>query len=158
MLRQNRTVVDLDAIRHNYRILADYLPAGIRVMPVVKADAYGHGMLEVAKAVLSEGATFLGVALTEEGIELRQGGIDADILVMGAAMERAMDAAVQYDLIQTVFDPATVAVLNQIAKKVGKIASVHVKLDTGMGRVGLRTMEEAKALYESIRKASHVKA
>ena len=157
MLRQNRTVVDLDAIRHNYRILADYLPAGIRVMPVVKADAYGHGMLEVAKAVLSEGADFFGVVLAEEGIELRCGGVAADILVMGVTMERAMDEAVRYGLTLTVFDPATVAPLNDIAKKQGRIAPVHVKLDTGMGRIGLRTMEEAKALRETIHKASHVK-
>jgi len=158
MLRQNRTIVDLGAICHNYRILASFLPAGVCVMPVVKADAYGHGMLEVARAVLAEGATFIGVALAEEGIELRCNDVAADILVMGAAMECAMDEAVRYGLTQTVFDPGTVALLNQSAIKQGKIAKVHVKLDTGMGRIGLRTMEEAKALHEAIRKASHVNA
>jgi len=156
MLRQNRTVVDLDAIRHNYRILANFLPAGVRVMPVVKADAYGHGMLEVSRAVLSEGAEFLGVALAEEGVVLRCDGVTADILVMGAAMEGAMDEAVRYGLTQTIYDPGSVALLNQSAKRQGKIAKVHVKLDTGMGRIGLRTMDEAKVLYETICKASHV--
>ena len=158
MLRQNRTIVDLEAIRHNYRIFADFMPSDVRVMPVVKADAYGHGMMEVVKAALSEGAAFFGVALAEEGIEIRRSGVIADILVMGAAMEQAMDEAVRHNLIQTVFDPGTVALLNQVAKKQGKIARVHVKLDTGMGRIGLRTVEEAKALHEAIRKAGHVKA
>ena len=94
MLRQNRTIVDLDAIGNNYRLLAEALPPGVKVAPVVKADAYGHGMVEVAKAVLAEGAAFFAVALVEEGMLLREAGIGAPVLVMGAAMERAMKAAV----------------------------------------------------------------
>ena len=156
MLRQNRTIVDLGAIRHNYRILAEAV--GVRVVPVVKADAYGHGMVEVTKAVLAEGAAFFAVALVEEGIQLRESGITAEILVLGAAMEKALEAAVQYDLIQTVFDPRTVFQLEEVAKALGKTAAVHIKLDTGMGRIGLRTHEEAHALGEALEACLHVRA
>jgi len=158
MLRQNRTIVDLGAIRHNYRILAEAVPEGVRVVPVVKADAYGHGMVEVAKAVLAEGAAFFAVALVEEGILLRENGIAAEILVLGAAMEKALEAAVANDLIQTVFDPQTVFLLEEVARTLGKTAAVHIKLDTGMGRIGLRTHEEAHALREALAVCPHVKA
>ncbi len=158
MLRQNRTIVDLDAIGNNYRLLAEALPPGVKVAAVVKADAYGHGMVEVAKAVLAEGAAFFAVALVEEGILLREAGTQAPVLVMGAAMERAMKAAVEYDLIQTVFDPATVLRLEEIAKALGKTTPVHIKLDTGMGRIGLQTDEEALALKEALAQCPHVRA
>ena len=75
MLRQNRVVIDMDAIRNNYRILKENVPAGVEVMPVIKANAYGHGMLETAMALAGMGAVHFAVALPEEGIELRLGGV-----------------------------------------------------------------------------------
>ncbi len=158
MYRQNRTIVDLGAIRHNYRILADAMPAGVKVIPVVKADAYGHGIVEVAKAAALEGAAFFAVALVEEGIALRESGLTQDILVMGAAMEKALAAAVEYDLTQTVFDAYTVGLLEVAAQKQNKTAYVHIKLDTGMNRIGLQTLQEAQALQAALDKASQVKA
>ena len=158
MLRQNRTIVDLGAIRNNYRILADAVPKGVGVAAVIKADAYGHGLVEVAKAVLAEGAAFFAVALVEEGIRLREAGVTVPVLVMGAAMERAMEAALEHGLIQTVFDPHTVLRLEETARAMGRTAQIHIKLDTGMGRIGLQTLQEAKALQEALGRCPHVKA
>ena len=158
LLRQNDLIIDMGAIRHNYRILSDTMQKGACVMPVVKANAYGHGMVEVAQAVLSEGAAYLAVALVEEGIQLREHGISAEILVLGAAMEKAAEEAIRHDLTQTVFEPHMVQVLDELASTIGKPAKVHIKLDTGMGRIGVQTDEEAVALAEALRAAKHVKA
>ena len=159
LLRQNRVEIDLDCIRHNYRILADALPADVRVMAVVKANAYGHGIVEVSKAVVGVGARDLAVAIPEEGIKLRENGVsDATILVLGAATEPAAEPAVRYGLTQTVFEPHMVEVLEETAQRVGKPALVHIKLDTGMGRIGLRSEGEADALRLALEQAPHVKA
>ena len=158
LLRQNRIVIDLEAIRSNYRTLSSAMPKGTCVMPVVKANAYGHGMVEVAKVVAGEGAACLAVALAEEGVLLRKAGIQTDILVFGAATERAAEEAVHYDLIQTVFEPHMVRVLNEIAQKLEKDAKVHIKLDTGMGRIGLREKSEGEALQAALDEAAYVKA
>lgn len=156
MLRHNRTVVDLAAIRHNYRILADSLPEGVGVMPVVKANAYGHGIIEIAQTVLKEGAVCFAVALVEEGMLLRGSGIQGEILVLGAAMERAAEEAILHELSQTVFEPDMVAWLDETAARLGKTAKVHVKIDTGMARIGLRGAQEAQAMNEALEKAEHV--
>ena len=158
LLRKNCVTIDLGAIRNNYRILANAVPKGVGVMPVVKADAYGHGIVNVTRAVLLEGAACVAVAIAEEGVQLRENGICAEILVLGAATERAAAAAIENELTQTVFDPHMVMTLNQTAAQIGKIARVHVKVDTGMGRIGLRTDEEARALAAALRAAEHVEA
>ena len=158
MLRQNHVTVDLSAIRDNYRLMADAMPEGVRVMAVVKANAYGHGMVEVAKTVIGAGATDLAVAIPEEGLTLRENGVTATILVLGAATEIAAEAAVANDLTQTVFDPHMIEVLEETAVRFGKTALVHIKLDTGMGRIGLQTEGEADALSLALSQAKHVKA
>ncbi len=157
MLRQNRIVIDLDAIRHNYLLMVGQVPPEVRVMAVVKANAYGHGILEVARTVVAAGCNDLAVAIPEEGVQLRDAGITANILVLGAATEIAAETAVSRGLTQTVFEPETVAFLEETATRVGKPALVHVKLDTGMGRIGLRTEGEADALNLALSEAKHVK-
>ena len=157
MLRQNRIVIDLDAIRHNYRLMVSQVPPDVRVMAVVKANAYGHGILEVARTVIDAGCGDLAVAIPEEGLLLRDNGVTATILVLGAATEIAAETCVQRELTQTVFEPDMVAVLEETAARVGKPALVHVKLDTGMGRIGLRTDGEADALALALSQAKHVK-
>lgn len=160
MIRQNMITVDLGAIRDNYRALKERLPSGAKVIPVVKANAYGHGLMEVSRTVLSEGAVCLAVAIPEEGIALRLGGVtqeEADILVMGAATQRFIAPALDYGLTLTVFTPDMVEALESEAARRGVTANVHIKLDTGMGRIGLRTEEEAKRLIQSLHAAAHVK-
>ena len=158
MLRQNLVRIDLDAIRHNSRILRKSLPQGVEVMAVIKANAYGHGMLECARALAEDGVAHFAVAIPEEGIELRLAGVEGEILVLGAATPRAAQEAVRYGLTQTVFTPDMVRLLNEEAQRQDCEALVHVKVDTGMSRIGLRNVQEAQALADALRAAPHVKA
>lgn len=134
-VRPTEAVVDLAAIVHNYRVAVEV--GGRPVMAVVKADAYGHGALEVARALAAAGAPMLAVALVEEGLALREAGIAAPVLVLGAAYGERYDLLVRYRLSPVVFDPAHLRGLAQAARAAGVRASAHLKIDTGLGRVGL---------------------
>lgn len=112
-------------------------------MAVVKADAYGHGAIPVARRALMAGATQLGVALVEEGIELRRANIEAPILVFGGLFESQIDDFFEHDLQMTLYDLPLAEKVSRRALALGQRACVHVKVDTGMGRVG---MEVAEAL------------
>ena len=157
MYRHNLITIDLNAIRNNYLLMAAYLPETVRVMAVVKANAYGHGMLEVAKTVTDAGCTDLAIAIPEEGIALRKGGItEASILVLGAVNERSIAPCIENSLTMTVFDPETLRTIDAYATQLGRTAMVHIKLDTGMGRIGLRTVEEANAMQQALMQAKNV--
>jgi alanine racemase len=159
LYRYNRITIDLAAIRHNYRLMADALPESVRVMAVVKANAYGHGMVDVARAVAGEGCRDLAVAIPEEGIALRDAGLrDARILVLGAVHERALEACILNDLTMTVFESAMIEAMDACAAGLHQTAAVHIKADTGMGRIGLRTPQEAQVLRRALEKAKHVRA
>lgn len=157
MYRQNQIIIDLDAIRHNYLLMKGQLPPDVRVMAVVKANAYGHGILEVAKTIVDAGGNDLAVAIPEEGVQLRDNGIRANILVLGAATDVAAEVAVERGLTLTVFEPHMVEVLEEAAVSIGKMALVHIKLDTGMNRIGLKTEGEADALALALSQVTHVK-
>ncbi len=156
MLRHNYVTVDLAAIRNNYLVMRKQVPQDVRIMPVIKADAYGHGMIPVAKTLAGEGVQDFAVALVEEGVALRREGITARILVLGAAMEDAVSVAVENDLTQTVFTVQMLGLIDREASRQGRKACVHIKLDTGMNRIGLRTEAEAASLAEALKQASHV--
>ena len=115
-------------------------------MAVVKADGYGHGAAETARAALRAGARYLGVAFVDEGLQLREAGIEAPILVLGHTPLRSVEAAVRGDLALTVFAPETVDEAAASASRLGRLARLHLKADTGMARLGVRTSEEALAL------------
>ncbi|MGH9021528.1 MAG: alanine racemase, partial [Acidimicrobiia bacterium] len=128
--------VDLAAVRGNARLLAAAVDPA-RLLAVVKADAYGHGALPVARAALEGGATHLGVALAEEGVELRRGGIEAPILVLAEPPPAAAGAVVAGQLTPVVYTPAGVAALAAAVRRGGaEPLPVHLKVDTGMHRVG----------------------
>lgn len=158
MLRQNRIVIDMEAIRSNYLVLKKHVGEAVEVMAVIKANAYGHGMLETARALSKIGVSRFAVAIPDEGVELRLGGIQGEILVLGAAMPNAAHDAIAYDLTQTVFTSEMVEALEKEASEQGKTARVHIKLDTGMNRIGLRSQEEAQAVAEALQRCPHVKA
>jgi alanine racemase len=126
--------VDLDAIRHNVSALK---PAEGELMAVVKANAYGHGDVEVARAALDAGATWLAVALVEEGLHLREAGIDAQVLMLSEFPPGSEADALQADLTPTVYTDEGIDRLAAVAADVDGAVGVHVKLDTGMHRVGL---------------------
>jgi alanine racemase len=127
--------VELAAITSNTRTLAQ-VASGAAVMAVVKDDAYGHGSLEAAQAALTGGATWLGVASIEEGIELRAGRIDAPILVLLVGASDDLDAALIADLDLTVGSTTALADVTAAVGQTGRTARVHLELDTGMGRGG----------------------
>jgi alanine racemase len=134
-LRPTRLEVDLDAIRHNVRQLAATTGAGI--CAVVKADGYGHGSVQVARAVVEAGARWLAVALTEEGLALRDAGIEAPILVLSEPPIAAIPDLLAAGLTPTAYREPFLAVLDAAGHERGRAVAVHLKVDSGMGRVGV---------------------
>lgn len=141
--------VDLEAIAHNFDLLRKKLRPETQILIPVKADAYGHGAVEVAKTLVPLGASFFGVATIEEAISLRKGGIHTPILVLNAILGEEIDAVPEYDLTQTVGSEEAATSLNQEGKRWKKKIPVHLKVDTGMGRLGI-WYEEALALTRFI--------
>ncbi len=130
-----RAEVDLSALDHNIRQLKSLTSAAF--MAVVKADAYGHGAVPVAGQALRSGADRLAVARVAEAVALRQAGIDAPILVLGETPLDQAPALFAHDLSQTVYSLKTAQALSEMAKGYGRCLAVHLKVDTGMGRVGI---------------------
>ncbi len=145
-LRATVAVVDLGAIRHNAGVLK---PAGAGLMAVVKADGYGHGAAQVARAALQGGATWLAVALVEEGLALREAGLEAPILLLSEAPPGAEALAVAARLTPTIYTETALARLAAAAR--GAPIAVHVKVDTGMHRVGVWPAEDAVAFLLRVR-------
>ncbi|MFZ5818140.1 MAG: alanine racemase [Bacillota bacterium] len=139
-MRPTWAEVDLGAIGANVAELKR-LSRARHFMAVVKANGYGHGAVSVAKAALETGADWLGVALVEEGVELRRNGITAPILVLGYVAPGLADTVLMYDLRVACFDLDLARALNQWARPMMRKAKVHVKVDTGMGRVGVQPHE-----------------
>jgi alanine racemase len=137
--------VDLDAVRHNVELLK---PASAELMAVVKANGYGHGDVEVARAAVEAGATWLGVALTEEGLRLREAGLAVPILVLSEFPPGAEAEALGAGLTPTLY---TAGGLTRLAKAAaGRAVAVHVKVDTGMHRVGVYPPEAAAAFLDQV--------
>lgn len=128
--------IDLDAMAHNLRMVKQRV-APAKVMAVVKANAYGHGLLNVTDRAVREGADYLGVALVEEGIRLRNRQKDIPILVFGGFFPEQIDAFLAHDLELTLYDQPCAEALAERARNLGCDARVHIKVDTGMGRVGV---------------------
>jgi alanine racemase len=147
-IRPTWAEIDLSAIAHNIRQFKQHLAPGSRIMAVVKANGYGHGAVPVARTALEEGAVSLAVATADEAIELREEGIEAPILVLGYTPPEGAEAIVQYDLTSTVFHVGMLEALSRAAAKWGKRARVHVKVDTGMGRIGLKKIPEIVSFLE----------
>lgn len=156
-LVRNRRVIDLGAVRSNMISIRRALPSEVRVMAVVKADAYGHGAVECARAALQGGADMLAVASVQEGILLRDAGISAPVLVLGAVTASDAAAGIEYSLIQTVCSPDMIRICEKNAGKNQKQTEVHLKIDTGMGRIGIRTREEMDQMLSVFRECPHVK-
>lgn len=133
--------IDLDAIAHNLAAVKRHVGEQVAVMAVVKANAYGHGAEPVARTALESGAAWLAVNRVGEGVALRRAGIRAPILVMGYSPAAGVPAAVEHDLTLTVTSLALAEALSAAAGGAGRTAPVHVKMDTGMNRFGLRPEE-----------------
>ena len=142
--------IDLTRLRRNYQLItADKSPA-LRIMAVVKDEAYGHGALAVAKAALEGGAAFLALSTLEEAMTLRERGIDAPILMLGDREEGELPWCVAHRLTCCVSEPHIVARLGQLAVHAGRRIPVHLKINTGMNRYGVR-WDAARPLVEHLR-------
>jgi alanine racemase len=134
--------VNLDAIKHNISQVRAMLSNGTKLMVIVKADAYGHGAVPVARALDEQGADAYGVAILEEAIELREAGIEKPILVLGYTSKEQYAMLVTYGVTQTVFCYDMAKALSDEASGLGKKAKVHIKVDTGMSRIGYPDTQE----------------
>jgi alanine racemase len=151
-VRPTRAQIDLDAIAANLRSVARYVATD--VWAVVKADAYGHGAIEVARTVVRNGAKGLCVALIEEGLELRRAGITAPILVMSGVYRDGLDEAIDAGLTPVIYDGAQLDDLRRVGAK-GRSVRVHLKVDTGMARLGV-TLGELSKVAARIAAMPHV--
>lgn len=135
--------INLEAIRHNLREVRRLVGAQREIMAVVKANGYGHGMVPVARVALEAGATRLAVARLGEALELRQAGIEDPILVFGFVPEDRIEEALQNKITLTVYRLDMARAVSRVAREIGIAARVHLKIDTGMGRLGFVAGEDA---------------
>lgn len=147
--------VDLKAIRHNYQEIKRIASRQIEVLPVIKADAYGHGMIPVATLLNRRGVRFLGVSNVNEGKALRKHGINKTILLFESTLPDLAEDIVDYDLTPTICTLSLAAALNRYAKFKNKRIGVHIKVDTGMGRLGV-WHREAREFIKKVLQYSHL--
>ncbi len=149
--------VDLSAIAENYDTVRKEVGSSVMVMAVVKADAYGHGVAQVAPLLQQKGADYFGVSCLQEAVELRKLGIQKPILILGYTDPAFFPYLLEYDLCQTVFEKEAAALLSKAAEQAGKRAKVHCALDTGMGRIGFDGFD-CEAAAEAILEVSRMPA
>jgi len=148
--------VSLSALKHNFRAIQSHVGPAVTICAVVKADAYGHGAIECARALESDGAKRFGVTTTEEGVRLRQAGIAGRILLMTGFWRGEEEAVVEHRLTPAVWQEESLALLERAAAKLNaQRVPVHLKLDTGMSRLGV-TPEHLLAFLPQLRNAPHL--
>jgi alanine racemase len=148
--------ISREQIVRNYRNVRSVVGPGVEVAAVVKANAYGHGMAEVSRALVAEGATWLAVSSVEEGVALRQAAIrDARILVMAGFLPYEVEALAEYDLTPAVHSAEQIRLADAAARKRGVPLAYHLKIDSGMGRLGTRAA--ASEILETISRTTHAK-
>ena len=157
MYRPTRIEINLHQIAENVRLIRKRVPMNARLMAVVKADGYGHGAVQVSRVALENGCDFLAVAIPEEGAALRESGIGAPILVLGGISAEGAEAAARYRLSQTVFDLETVKWLEAAAARYRAVLDVHLKVDSGMGRIGVRNGRELVAIANAVLSARRLR-
>ncbi|MFC1548407.1 alanine racemase [Candidatus Omnitrophota bacterium] len=147
--------VNLDAVRRNLKSIRELIDRNVDVMAVVKANAYGHGIHHISDVLVREGVNYLGVATVDEALSLRSSGIDIPILVLGSVLDEEAKAAVSEDITLTLCDAELLKTLIKLANETGMRPKVHVKVDTGMGRIGV-WHEEALDFIKEVRSKKEV--
>lgn len=155
-MRLTRAEIDLKCLRDNFNAVKARVSDRVKIMGIVKANAYGHGLVEVSQALVSFGIDYLGAGFLEEGIHLRQHGIEAPILVLGGVLGSQIRGFLQYDLEITV---SSIEIAERIEREVQshdrRKARVHLKIDTGMERIGVRA-ENAAQFAERVCRLPHL--
>ncbi len=155
VIRPTRVEVNLSRLRENYQKIQHHIN-GAKMMPILKANAYGHGLVRVAQLMQELGADYIGVAVLEEGILLRNSGITTPILVLGGVLGNQVPHFIQYDLTITASSIDKLKNINAAAQRMGKTAKVHLKIDTGMERIGVHYYN-AEGFIRETAKCPHVK-
>lgn len=140
--------IDLSALNHNYSLIRASLPKRTEILAVVKADAYGHGFMDISRELESLGVNAFGVAFLAEGIQLRKSGIDKPILLLGGVYPGQERKCIGYNISTVIFSMEQANALNQAAAKLFRKAQVHLKIDTGMGRLGINYQQTPEFLSE----------
>lgn len=153
--RDSWVEINLENIAYNMRSIKKNTPKEIKLLAVVKADAYGHGSVMIAPTLLASGADMLGVASIDEGVDLRQAKINCDILVLGAVPVWAVESAVKADLTIAIFSKEHLEACKLAYERTGVKPKVHVKLDTGMNRIGV-SIDEAVQFIDKVRNADYL--
>jgi alanine racemase len=154
-LRPTHLEVDLERLAANYRVIAGHV-APARVMPILKANAYGHGLCEVGRLLEALGAPYVGVAYLEEGLRLRQHGVRLPVLVMGGIVGEQVPRFIEHDLTLTASSVDKLRAIDEHAAALGRTATVHLKIDTGMERIGVHWYS-ADTLLEASLRCRHVR-
>lgn len=141
LTRRTEAVVRLDALRHNIRNIQARLDKGCRMMAVLKGDGYGHGLQQIFPTLKAAGIADFAVAIWEEGVALRQAGCTDPILILGDTCDDCLEQLVLHNLTPTIFSPETAQKLNDLAAAHGRVQPVHIKIDTGMSRIGFPAEE-----------------
>lgn len=148
--------IDLDALAANFHSIQRQVGPAIKILAVVKANAYGHGAVPCARRLALEGADWFGVALPEEGIELRDSGITQPILCLGGFWEGQAAACIQQQLTPVVYRLDMIEAFDHAARDAGVVADMHLKIDTGMGRLGIR-FDEVSEFLPTLRRFENVR-
>ena len=141
-LRRTWAEIDLDALAHNYETLRRRIGAGVKFLGVVKADAYGHGAVRVAQTLQELGADYLAVSSADEAMELRENGITMPVLILGHTPKEEVPLLIEHHITQAVTCQAKALEYSQEAVRCGGTLKVHIKVDTGMSRLGFLTAGE----------------
>ena len=141
-LRRTWAEIDLDALAGNYRAIKAHIGPDVKFMGIVKADAYGHGSVQVARCLQEEGADYLAVSSIDEAMELRVGGITMPVLILGHTPRDQVAKLIENDITQTITCLAKAVEFSAEAQRIGKSLKVHVALDTGMSRLGVLCRDE----------------
>lgn len=137
-MRKTTLHISTGALEHNARLLRAALPESVRMMAVVKADAYGHGLAQAGQAFLQGGAWGLAVAIVDEAVALRRAGMDCPVLILGGTDRDSLEEAILAEASPAVFRPDMLREMQAMAARLGRRARAHLKIDTGMSRIGVR--------------------
>lgn len=144
MLRDTVVQVNLKTISDNMDKICKMVGTGVAIMPVIKANGYGHGAVGIASTLMEHGATYLAVATLTEALELREAYANYPIFILGHTPDRLLHHVVEKNITQTIFSKTQAQILSEISRKVGKKAKVHIKIDTGFHRLGTGNVIEVK--------------
>lgn len=150
-------VIDLDALRANAQAVIDKVGPDVKIMSIVKTDAYGHGAVPVARELEELGVDYFGVASVDEGVLLRKHGIKSPILILGYVFPEEYERLIDSELMHAVFSYDNAVALNEKAKWLNKTVKIHIKVDTGMGRIGFLPNKDSIEEIKKISKLSNVK-